>query len=260
MTRFIILLFHQAIVFSIPDIQLRLNLSEIFGVHLDLSSAQVRQFIQTATPPIRISDETISIGRISQTRSFTPDSNMSSSVQSELATARKTFSYTGVHIRVLQAALSCLRHREPILLVGDTGTGKTALVQHLAALFDRPAVVYNFSDQSESADLIGRTVPEDGASLIQRLRREFVALLNESNFLQQNQRDDLTVRANRRAISADLIGTLSLCKKVADRCVALLTQNSRYGFYLSLSLITTMIHCESLIYLLSLSIFISIYT
>ena len=44
---------------------------------------------------------------------------------------------------------------EPVLLVGETGTGKTALVQQLARVTGAPLTVVNLSNQSESADFLG---------------------------------------------------------------------------------------------------------
>lgn len=35
-------------------------------------------------------------------------------------------------MRLLEAAAAAVAQSEPLLLVGETGTGKTALVQHLA--------------------------------------------------------------------------------------------------------------------------------
>ena len=44
---------------------------------------------------------------------------------------------------------------EPVLLVGETGTGKTASVQHLAALLGHKLTVVNLNQQSDSSQLLG---------------------------------------------------------------------------------------------------------
>jgi midasin (ATPase involved in ribosome maturation) len=44
---------------------------------------------------------------------------------------------------------------EPVLLVGETGTGKTSAVQYLADKTGHRLVVINMNQQSDSADLLG---------------------------------------------------------------------------------------------------------
>ena len=42
-----------------------------------------------------------------------------------------------------------------MLLVGETGTGKTTAVQQLALMLGRTLVVHNLNQQSDSSELIG---------------------------------------------------------------------------------------------------------
>ena len=61
---------------------------------------------------------------------------------------------------------------EPILLTGETGTGKTSAVAHLAGLLRRKLVSLNLSHQTESGDLLGGFKPVDarvpGSALMER--------------------------------------------------------------------------------------------
>ena len=43
-----------------------------------------------------------------------------------------SFAETGHAMRLLEGVAVALQHKEPALLVGETGTGKTTLVQRLA--------------------------------------------------------------------------------------------------------------------------------
>jgi midasin (ATPase involved in ribosome maturation) len=43
-----------------------------------------------------------------------------------------TFSYTKHSLRLLERLAMCVSLKESVLLVGETGNGKTAVVQHLA--------------------------------------------------------------------------------------------------------------------------------
>ncbi len=50
---------------------------------------------------------------------------------------------------------------QPVLLVGETGVGKTAAVQHLSRMAGKRLHVINVSDSSESSDLFGAFRPVD---------------------------------------------------------------------------------------------------
>ena len=69
------------------------------------------------------------------------------------------WSRTGHASRLLERAAAAVQLTEPVLLVGETGTGKTALIQELARLTGAPLTVVNLSNQSESADFLGGFKP-----------------------------------------------------------------------------------------------------
>ncbi|KAK6358357.1 AAA ATPase midasin [Orbilia blumenaviensis] len=64
-------------------------------------------------------------------------------------------------LRLLERVSVCVNTAEPVLLVGETGTGKTTAVQHLANLLNVKLTVHNFSQQTESSDLMGGFQPMD---------------------------------------------------------------------------------------------------
>ena len=47
------------------------------------------------------------------------------------------FSHTGHALRVMERVAAALSQQEPVLLVGETGTGKTTTLSHLAGLVSR---------------------------------------------------------------------------------------------------------------------------
>ena len=49
----------------------------------------------------------------------------------------------------------CIKNKEPVLLVGETGVGKTSAIQFLAEKTGHQLVAVNLNQQTESCDLIG---------------------------------------------------------------------------------------------------------
>jgi len=77
----------------------------------------------------------------------------------------------------MQAVAAAVHHREPVLLAGETGTGKTSLVQHLASCVGAHMVVVNLNQQSDSGDLLGGFKPVEVRQLAQELMDDLMELL-----------------------------------------------------------------------------------
>ncbi|PQP97334.1 hypothetical protein Pyn_09066 [Prunus yedoensis var. nudiflora] len=75
---------------------------------------------------------------------------------------------------------------EPVLLVGETGTGKTTLVQDLAMRLGHKLTVLNLSQQSDVADLLGGYKPMDAKFIYLPLYNEFCDLFSKSFHVQLN--------------------------------------------------------------------------
>ncbi|KAK3283483.1 hypothetical protein CYMTET_8818 [Cymbomonas tetramitiformis] len=86
------------------------------------------------------------------------------------------YARTGHALRLLERVAVSVQMVEPLLLVGETGTGKTALVQYLARQVGAELTVINMSNQSDSADLIGGFKPVDAAQLCTPLTNQFQSL------------------------------------------------------------------------------------
>lgn len=57
---------------------------------------------------------------------------------------------------VYNALMDCIAHKEHVLLVGDTGTGKTSLVEYVAkSVHGRSLKIINLSSDTEISDLVG---------------------------------------------------------------------------------------------------------
>ncbi|KAF2144305.1 uncharacterized protein K452DRAFT_316995 [Aplosporella prunicola CBS 121167] len=75
--------------------------------------------------------------------------------------------------RLLERIAVSVNHSEPLLLVGETGTGKTTAIQHLASELGRKMEVFNLSQQSESGDLLGGFKPINVRSLMVPMKDRF---------------------------------------------------------------------------------------
>ncbi|KAH9525006.1 AAA ATPase midasin, partial [Bulinus truncatus] len=66
-----------------------------------------------------------------------------------------TFSYTRASVVLLEKVAVCIQRNEPVLLCGETGTGKTSTVHFLAHHLGHRLHVINLNQQSDSTDLLG---------------------------------------------------------------------------------------------------------
>ena len=80
-------------------------------------------------------------------------------------------------LQTMEAVAAAIQYREPLLLTGETGTGKTSLVQHLASLVGAQMVVVNLNQQSDSGDLLGGFKPVEVRQLAQELMDDLLLLL-----------------------------------------------------------------------------------
>ncbi|TGJ85619.1 hypothetical protein E0Z10_g3140 [Xylaria hypoxylon] len=90
-----------------------------------------------------------------------------------VAKSKKPFANTGHARRLIEQIAVAVKLQEPVLLVGETGIGKTAVVQQLADTLGYKLVAVNLSQQSEVGDIIGGFKPVNSRSLAVPLKEEF---------------------------------------------------------------------------------------
>ncbi|XP_031637557.1 midasin [Contarinia nasturtii] len=105
-------------------------------------------------------------------------------------TKQKTphFSFTRLASCLLERIAVAVQENEPVLLVGETGVGKTSSVQYLAHQTNHKLVVINMNNQSDVSDLIGGFKPVDLAFVIAPLRAEFECLFKETFDASKNEK------------------------------------------------------------------------
>ncbi|KAF2112738.1 hypothetical protein BDV96DRAFT_580311 [Lophiotrema nucula] len=105
----------------------------------------------------------------------------------KLGTGRP-FSTNDYTLRLLEKVAVAVDRQEPLLLVGETGTGKTTSIQYLTDQLGRKLVAFNLSQQSESGDLLGGYKPVNVRSLVIPLKDEFDDLFDTTFSKKRNAR------------------------------------------------------------------------
>jgi energy-coupling factor transporter ATP-binding protein EcfA2 len=81
--------------------------------------------------------------------------------------------------RLVTLVSACLAHSEPVLLVGETGCGKTTVFQLLADVHRKPLRILNCHQNTEAADLLGSLRPVRGRSSLQERLAEIKRTLQD---------------------------------------------------------------------------------
>ncbi len=144
------------------------------GDTFQLAPHQVKHLLQRQFGLIEVSGEHVSIERVGRLNKSFFASEGGSEVSKRSSETVVVNQYSG---RLMERVMSALVNEEPVLLVGDTGCGKTTIVQHLASLFRKNLVVYNLSQGSDATDLLGGFRPINMKTLlIQQIQKYASAL------------------------------------------------------------------------------------
>ena len=96
--------------------------------------------------------------------------------------------------RLFTLVYCCLRNREPVLLVGETGCGKTTICQLLAAAMEQPLEIINCHQHTETADFLGSLRPVRGREMLEnRLKLALREYLTENSEVIEDQTLDSMV-------------------------------------------------------------------
>ncbi|XP_029162996.1 midasin-like [Nylanderia fulva] len=155
--------------YSVPNPNQRLNLAKLVASKLGIIETKAEYFCSLHKPSIDLRSNVLTAGRAQL-------------LCKETQFARRTyventnFSFTRISACLLERIASCIMQKEPVLLVGETGTGKTSAIQYLARSTNHKLTVINMNQQSESVDLLGGYKPVDLKFLISPILKEFEEL------------------------------------------------------------------------------------
>jgi midasin len=135
------------------------HLANMWGLHKDLTIKR----LMCSKPELKLTETTMQIGRVQLTRSL---------LNSEI----KDFEMPAFTLRLMERLAVCVSQNDPVLLVGETGVGKTTIVQKLAEHVGSKLIVQNLNVQSEIGDLVGSIKPLRMRQLARGVYDEFLNL------------------------------------------------------------------------------------
>ncbi|KAJ2436862.1 AAA ATPase midasin, partial [Coemansia sp. RSA 2424] len=91
--------------------------------------------------------------------------------------------WTSAMRRLFILTALCLRFHEPVLLVGETGCGKTTVCQMLAQALRRSLLAVNCHQNTESSDILGGQRPVRNRAALLSSARQILASINDSLLL-----------------------------------------------------------------------------
>ncbi|KAI0138548.1 midasin [Hypoxylon sp. NC0597] len=149
---------------SLPRPDVRVALVSCIAEEMHLSKQIMEHYLKAHVPQIEENPNSFKVGRVMLTRRKHAN---------RVVKSRKPFASTNHSRRLLEQISMAVKLREPVLLVGETGIGKTTVIQQLAESLGHKLVAVNLSQQSEVGDLLGGFKPVNARSLAVPLKEEF---------------------------------------------------------------------------------------
>lgn len=152
----------------------RLRAAQAIGAVWEVQDEKVAYALEQARPHVAFGLHEVEIGRV-----HLP--TLSAHEQQENGATSSSSSsvvMTGHVLRLLEKLAAIVHTCEPALLIGETGCGKTTIIQHLAASLGQKLVVQNLNIQSDSSDLVGGFKPVEIHLLARPLYMAFVELFS----------------------------------------------------------------------------------
>ncbi|KAK5631868.1 hypothetical protein RRF57_007582 [Xylaria bambusicola] len=149
---------------SLAKQEMKLFLLSCVAEEMHIPKQLMEYYLDAYVPQLEDSPNNFRIGRVTLTKHRHGN---------RVAKSKKPFANTSHAKRLLEQIAIAIKLREPVLLVGETGIGKTTVVQQLADTLGHKLVAVNLSQQSEVGDIIGGFKPVNARSLAVPLKEEF---------------------------------------------------------------------------------------
>lgn len=167
---------------NVHGIASRNALIAVIGKEMHVSPEKVQYYQTSYIPELEDSETRLTVGRASFTK---PRRTV------RAPKSKRPFATTTHAKRLLEQIAVAVRHREPLLLVGETGIGKTTVIQQLADSLGQQLVAVNLSQQSEAGDLLGGFKPISAQTLAMPLKEEFEDLFEKTGVSAEKNKEYL---------------------------------------------------------------------
>ena len=168
----------------LDNIEVQTGLIYMIAKALNIAPKVADYMLREASPDISVRKSSVTIGRATLIRQNLPRTRQHSA----------PFAFTRQTRLNMEKVACALQQAEPILLVGETGVGKTTLVQRLAEMVDQRLTVINLSNQSEGTDLLGGLRPVSAQSFVVPQFHSFVDLFDETFSARKNEKFQQSVQ------------------------------------------------------------------
>ena len=168
----------------LPPDSVKAEIVRLVAKELQFPAERVKFCLEARRPEYSHTDSEVRFGRASLP-CRKPSHNSRPLSQAD---RRTPFALNTHALRFLESAGVAVKMAEPCLLVGETGTGKTAIIQQLAELTNTKLIVANLSQQSEAGDLLGGYKPMNMRTLAVPILEEFEDLFSITFSSKRNQR------------------------------------------------------------------------
>lgn len=165
---------------SIGELKAMEPIIHVIGETLEISLSRISLFMNKHVPNFEDFDDHIDIGRTSLEKSR--NALLKKSVNST------SFALTNHSLRLMEQIAVSVKMTEPVLLVGETGTGKTTVVQQLSKRLNKTLTVINVSQQTETGDLLGGYKPVNSKTIAVPVQELFESLFASTFSMKKNEK------------------------------------------------------------------------
>lgn len=152
------------------------------GEALQVPSARINLFMSKHVPLYEDLDDKLIVGRAHLKKA-------SSSLYKKKSNGNSTsFARTNHSLRLMEQICVGVQMVEPVLLVGETGTGKTTVVQQVAKQLNKELTVINVSQQTEAGDLLGGYKPVNTKTVAVPIQETFENLFHLTFSAKKNEK------------------------------------------------------------------------
>lgn len=152
----------------------RAELASLIAAQWQLPTERLRHMLDLRRPEIEVTATGATIGRVGLSLDVAGGAGPGS------GRGGGRFALTRHALVTLERVAAGVSLSEPLLLVGETGTGKTTAVQHLAAVLGKVLLVHNLNQQSDSSELVGGFRPVQPRHIFAPLASRFERLFCRS--------------------------------------------------------------------------------